>query len=288
MAHNPSQPDLSIVIVNYRVKRLLLDCLASIYRREGKTPLSIECIVIDNASGDGSVEAVQASYPDVKLLANAQNRYFSAAYTQGIWAATGRYVLALNPDMIVEGDTLAQLVRHMDARPEVGAATTTMRFPDGTLQRTGSRFVTFGYLLYRYTLLGKLFTKRLRAYEDWLWYADWDRRTERPIDLLPGSCIIASQATWLAAGGFDRRMLLYFSDDYVSRAVQKLGKQTVYLISDGIIHYEGASSRNTQKRIGAYFRDLLVYTRLVFGRPAQIVLGILIIPTWVVQRLKAG
>src|SRR5258708_4463921 len=197
----------------------------------------------------------------------------------------------MNPDMVVEGQTLAQLVQQMDADPSIGAATTTMHFPDGTLQRNGSRFVTFGYLLLQYTFLGKVLPERFDAARNWLWYADWDRTTSRQIDVLPGSCIIASREMWAAVSGFDARMLMYFSDDYLSRAVQRLGKQTMYLVSDGIIHYEGASSRKAQtmtaRTLRLYLRDLLVYTRLVFGRPAQIVLAILLIPTWIVQRLRA-
>jgi hypothetical protein len=62
----------------------------------------------------------------------------------------------------------------------------------------------------------------------------------------------------------------------------------MYLLSDGIIHYEGASTQSTRTRVAIYFHDLRVYTRLVFGRPAQILLGILIMPTRLVQWLRAG
>jgi len=286
-------PDLTIVIVNYNTRKLTLDCLDSIYRSasSASAPLHIECIVIDNASSDGSVEAIRSQYPQVRVIANAQNAYFSAAYTQGILLAAGRYILAMNPDMSVNGQTLLQLVQQMGADPTIGAATTTMYFPNGTLQRNGSRFVTFDYLLLQYTFWGKLLRRRHRAARDWLWYADWDHMTRRPIDVLPGSCIIAARETWAAVGGFDSRMLMYFSDDYVSQAIQRLGKQTVYLVSDGIVHYEGASSRKAQamsaRTLRLYLRDLLVYTRLVFGRSAQILLAIMLIPTWIVQRLKA-
>jgi GT2 family glycosyltransferase len=285
-------PDLSIVIVNYNTCNLLLDLLESIYTNPNHSFLQFECIVIDNASSDGSAAEIPARYPQVRFVANAQNRFFSAAYTQGIQQAEGRYILAINPDMVVEGNTLAQLVQQMDADSTIGAATTTMHSRDGELQRNGSRFVTLNYLLLQYTFWGKLLPQRFRAARDWLWYADWDRTSRRAIDVLPGCCIIASRETWAAVGGFDDRMLIYFSDDYVSRAVQRLGKQTVYLVSDGIIHYEGASTRIrrvlTPRFLRIYFHDLLVYTRLIFGRPTQVMLAILLIPTWIVQRLKAS
>jgi GT2 family glycosyltransferase len=285
----PAAPfDLSVVLVNYNTRQLLLDCLASVYQSADRSALRLECIVIDNASADNSPEAVQAQFPQVQLIANSQNRYFSAAYTQGVNLAAGRYVVVINSDMLIKGETLAQLVRQMESDPGIGAATTTMFFPDGRLQRNGARFTPFRYLLLNYTLLGKLFPGRLRAFNDWLWYRDWDRGTRRQIDVLPGSCIIASQEVWQATGGFDARMLMYFSDDYLSRAVQKLGKQTVYLVSDGIVHYEGASAKQMSAwALRTYLRDLLVYTRLVYGRPAQVILAVLLLPTWIAMRLKA-
>ena len=283
--------DLSVVIVNYNTRPLLLDCLRSILDQEHR--ITIECIVVDNASSDGSAEAVRERFPQVRLIANPTRRYFSDGNNQGIEAARGRYVVTLNPDMVVLGDTLAQLVRQMDAHPDIGAATTTTFFPDRRLQLNGSRAVTLGYLLFRYTFIGKLFARRLRAYEEWLWYGDWDRATVRDIEVLPGCCIIAPKAVWTAVGGYDERLPMYFSDNYLSRAVQRLGRRTVYLVSDGIIHYEGASTRGPNRRVlsaralNVYLRDLLTYTGLVFGRPAQALLAVLLIPTWIVQRLKA-
>lgn len=281
---------LSIVIVNYNTRDLLLECLASIYHSAEVDKLTddLECIVIDNVSSDGSVEAVRARFLNVRLVANAQNRYFSAAYTQGIELAGGKYVLALNPDTIVQGHTLSQLINQMDSNPSIGAATTTMFFPSGEIQRNGSQSVTFAYLILNYTFLGKLFAGSKREWNERLWYADWDRKTQRPVGVLPGSCIIARKEIWKAIGGFDARMVQYFSDDYASHAIRQLGKQTVYLVSDGIIHHEGASAKQVSVwALRIYIHDLLVYTRLAFGRPAQWLLALLVMPTWFVQRLRA-
>src|SRR5947209_20470157 len=109
-------PDLSIVIVNYNTRQLLLDCLESIYRTN--QGISLECIVVDNVSSDGSVEAVRQRFPQAQIIANEKNTYFSAGNNQGIERARGRYVLALNPDTAIKGATLGQLVRQMDANPQ--------------------------------------------------------------------------------------------------------------------------------------------------------------------------
>lgn len=285
-----SLPDLSLVIVNYRTCDLLLALLESIYANA--CGLRLECLVLDNASYDGSAQAVTARFPQVRFVQNAVNRYFSAAYTQGIQLAQSAYILVLNPDMEVRGATLQQLLGALQADPSIGAATTTMYHADGRLQRNGSRFATFGYLLLNYTFLGKLYRLLLprawQALQDWFWYADWDRRTARLIDVLPGSAIIARREVWQAAGYFDARLKMYFSDDYFSWRVQALGLQTLYLPSDGILHYEGASAKQVNARaLSFYMRDLIVYTSLVHGKPAAALLALLLTPTWLVQRLKA-
>lgn len=275
--------DLSVVVVNYNTRDLLLDFLQSIYQ----TVLPIECIVIDNASQDGSVEAVQSAYPQTQVVVNTQNRYFSAGYTQGVMLAQGRYILVLNSDMVVKGDTLRQLVQGMEASPHIGAATTTMFFPDGRLQRNCAHFTPLWYLCLNYSFLGKLFPARLSKANEWLWYQDWDRTTPRPVESLSGSCIIARRETWQRIGGFEARMVMYFSDDYFSRQVLGLGLENHYLVSDGIIHYEGATAKKRSAwSLRIYMHDLLVYTRLVYGRVAACLLAVLIAPTYAAQRLR--
>ncbi|MHB8628247.1 MAG: glycosyltransferase family 2 protein [Aggregatilineales bacterium] len=278
--------DLSIVIVNYNTRQLLLDSIASI--RQHSANLSIEVIIVDNASTDDSPDAVRAQFPDVKLLANHANQYFSAANNQGIAAAQGRYVLALNPDTLIRGNALRQLVDYMERHETVGAATTTMFFPANTLQRNGSQNVTFEYLVFHYTVIGKLLKSRAQALNTRLWYPEWDRTSEREVGVLPGSAIIAKRAVWLSAGGFHEAMRMYFSDDYLSICIRRHGKKTVFVPTDGITHYENASTRQVSRRaLNLYFRDLLAYTRLVFGRPAQIALAILLLPTWLAQWIKS-
>lgn len=283
--------DLSIVIVNHNTRQLLLECLESIYGRP--QGITYEVIVVDNASPDGSVEAVRAQFPDAVVIANTTVGYFAEGNNQGIAVAQGRYILALNPDTLVLGGTLAQLVQQMDAHPDIGAATTIQYTADRQVLPNASRQVTYGYLLFQYSFLGKLFPRRLQAYRDWLWYEGWDRTIEREVGVMPGSCIIAAQATWKAVGGFNEKLLMYFTEDQLSGAVQRLGKRTAYLVTDGIVHYEGASTFDsvtrvrTARALNLYFRDLLAYTALIFGRPAQFLLAIMILPTWIVQRLKA-
>jgi GT2 family glycosyltransferase len=283
--------DLSVVIVNHNTRKLVLECLDSMFGRPQS--ITYEVVVVDNESSDGSVEAVREQYPQVKLIANPVGRFFSAGTNQGIAIAEGRYILALNPDTLVLGDTLGQLVRQMDANPDIGAATTLQYLPGKQLITNGSRQVTYRYLLYQYTFLGKLFPSQLEALRNWLWYKGWERTTQQDVGVLAGSCLIAARETWKTVGGFPEKLPFYFTEDYVTMKVAQLGKRTVHLVTDGIIHYEGATTfvagkrKLTRRYLNAYLRNLLTYTDMVFGRPAQFLLAALIAPTWIVQWLRA-
>ncbi|MFM7902040.1 MAG: glycosyltransferase family 2 protein, partial [Bacteroidota bacterium] len=109
---------LSVVIVNYNVKHFLEQCLISV--QSATRGLDAEVFVVDNDSSDGSVEMVQARFPDVKLIANRDNVGFSKANNQAMLLSKGEYVLLLNPDTVVEEDTFTKCVSFMDSHPDAG------------------------------------------------------------------------------------------------------------------------------------------------------------------------
>src|SRR5690606_38053907 len=106
-------------------------CLTSL---GSPTPLSLETIVVDNGSTDGSPEMVEQAFPRVRLLRNASNTGFAFPYNQGIALSRGRYLLLLNSDTIVLEGALERLVDFMEHHPRVGAAGPLLRYPDGRLQ----------------------------------------------------------------------------------------------------------------------------------------------------------
>src|SRR4051794_10583693 len=100
--HNP---DISIVIISWNTRKVLGDCLRSVFA--GAAGVSVEVFVVDNGSTDGSAEMVGREFPAVRLIRNAENRGFAAANNQAIADSVGRYVLLLNSDTLVLGDVLA-------------------------------------------------------------------------------------------------------------------------------------------------------------------------------------
>ncbi|MCB0395754.1 MAG: glycosyltransferase family 2 protein [Flavobacteriales bacterium] len=131
------QPDVSIIIVSFQVKAFLLACLESV---RGDESASSEVIVVDNASVDGSQEAIRESFPEVRLIENGVNTGFSAANNQGMEIAGGRYVLLLNPDTIVKNGALGKLVDFMDSHPQVAACGPRLLNEDASVQPSAWRF----------------------------------------------------------------------------------------------------------------------------------------------------
>ena len=124
--------DLSIIIVNWNTKKLLVECLDSLYA----SPLNIdfEIWVVDNNSTDGSSEMIRENFPEINLIDNEKNIGFAKANNQAFQKCRGKYILLLNPDTVVENDAIEQLVRFLNQTPDAGMVGARLLNPDKTLQ----------------------------------------------------------------------------------------------------------------------------------------------------------
>ena len=128
---------LDIVIVSYRCRELVRDCLSSLRDHRPRQPMQI--YLIDNASGDGTVEMVSAEFPDVDVVAADRNLGFAAGTNCGIRLGQAEYILALNPDTRLTPRTLDQLIEVMDAHPDVGICGPRLVREDGSLDHAAKR-----------------------------------------------------------------------------------------------------------------------------------------------------
>src|SRR5437867_4390599 len=124
--------DLSIIVVNFRERDFLRECLRGI--REAGPRLAYEVIVVDSGSTDGSVEMVRESFGDLKLIALPTNRGLAVANNVGLRAAMGRYILFLNPDINMVHEVIDELARYLDDHPDVGVVAPQLLNPDGSVQ----------------------------------------------------------------------------------------------------------------------------------------------------------
>ena len=135
-----SSPDLSIITVSWNVRDLLRDCLSAV--ENGRGDLTLEMIVVDSASNDGSAAMVRAEFPWVQLITCDDNVGFPRGNNLGIAAASGRHILLLNPDTIILNDALSAMVSYLDEHIDIGALGPQLLNADGSVQSSRRRFPT--------------------------------------------------------------------------------------------------------------------------------------------------
>lgn len=264
--------ELSVVIVSWNVRELLARCLASLVgdaglSAEGTAILpggrTLEVLVVDNDSSDGSAEMVRTAFPGVTVLDSA-NRGFAAGNNLGIARSRGRYVLLLNPDTEVVGDALARLLDYMDAHPRVGVAGPQLRYPDGSLQPSRRRFPTPLTGFFESTVLGRWFPRNR-----WLAHyhaSDQPDDVESEVDWLVGAALLVRREAIEQAGLLDEGYFMYSEEMEWCRRIKACGWQVVYVPSATIVHHEGRSSEQVIAARHIHFEtSKLRYYRQVHG-----------------------
>ncbi len=233
--------DLSIIIVSWNVADLLIQCLQSIQEslKQSAGWPQTEIIVVDSASDDDTVARVQRDFPQVILLPQTENIGFSRGNNIGLEHATGRYIFLLNPDTVVLGDALSQMVRYLEAHPQVGILGPHTLNSDGSTQSTRRRFPTKWVAFFESTWLQSLAPKSLL---DQFYVHDQPDDGVYEVDWVQGSALMAQRAVYQSIGGLDPFYIMYSEElDWCKRAKDN-GWQVVYFGKAQIIHHGGKSS----------------------------------------------
>lgn len=234
--------DLSIIIVNYNVKEFLKNLLHSIHKATQN--LSIEIIVVDNASDDGSLEMIKEKFPDVILIANEKNFGFGKANNIGLEKARGKYILLINPDTLVSEDTFTKLIKFFNSHPEAGMVGCKILNPDGTLQLACRRSFPGPWTSFtKVTGLSNLFPKSKLFARYNLTYLDENQTYE--VDAISGSFMMFRKEVYEKVGGFDEQFFMYGEDLDLCYRVQKAGYKIYYVHTTQIIHYKGESTKRS-------------------------------------------
>jgi len=245
-----SSIDVSIVIVNWNTRRLLLDCLASVY--ETIKDLRFEVFVVDNGSSDGSVAAVRRAYPDVKLIENAENRGFAAANNQALRRMAGRYALLLNSDAVLTDGAVTRLVQFMDAHPSAGIACGQLLNEDGSKQNSIANFPSLLSLVANEGLLRLLwplrFPSKVRDYQEPI-----------VVESCIGACMIVRAAALRTVGLLDERYFFFFEETDWARMMREGGYTSHFVPDARIYHLQGKSAGAA---VGA--RLLFHHSRLLY------------------------
>ncbi|MBY0220361.1 glycosyltransferase family 2 protein [Paenibacillus illinoisensis] len=256
--------DISIIIVNYNTRQLTLDCLASVYTSQ--TSYLYELIVVDNASHDGSVEAIREAYSEVRLIANRDNTGFAVANNQGMEIAKGHYILLLNSDTVVQPDTLETMVGFMDRHPEMGASGCKVILPDGTLDKACKRgFPTPSASFYYAFGISRIFPDRPKFNQYQLGHLSPD--DEYPVDCLVGAFMLVRRETIDQVGGLDETFFMYGEDIDWCYRIKEAGWGIYYYPRTYIVHYKGASARRKpMKIIYEFHRAMWVFHRKHYAK----------------------
>ena len=237
---------LSVVIVSYRSRDDLLDCLASV--EADAAGLESETLVIDNDSRDGTGAAVAGRFPAVRVIENRENAGFARAVNQGIAATRGTYVLILNPDCVVRPGALRALIGQLAGQPRCAIAAPRVFNPDGSLDYTARTFPgPMAFLFNRYSLLTRMFPRN-RWSRRYL-MSDWDHASVRDVDWVSGACMLARREAIEQVGGLDKAYFMFNEDVDWCRRLGQAGWTVTYVPSAEVVHRVGASRRRVSARV---------------------------------------
>lgn len=229
--------DLTTIIVSYNTRQELEDCLASLEAGPPAVPHAV--IVVDNASSDGTVEALRTRWPRVRLIESGANLGFAAANNLGIRASTSELVLLLNSDTLVPAGALDAMVTELLAAPDVGALGPRIVDADGRPELSYGRMLSPLNEL-RHKVLGRLYARHNRRVAAWIDRAT--RQVSHP-DWISGACLLVRRADAVAAGLLDERYFLYAEDVDFCAAIRALGRRIRFFPGAQVVHLRGRSGR---------------------------------------------
>jgi GT2 family glycosyltransferase len=266
---------LSIVIVSWKVRDLLSDCLRSL--AEDGLDRSAQVIVVDNDSGDGTVEMVRSRYPWAELIASPRNLGYSRGNNLALPRARGRYLLVLNPDTVVLPGAIRRLVEFADSHPRCAAVSPRQLGADGGVQKEAAvNLPTLWNTFCDLTLLSKIFPRsRILASRK---MGSWSHEDDREVPAVAGSAVLLRREALDQVGPWDASMF-YAEDMDLCLRLRNAGWRIAYLGSTAIVHYGGGSTRQTNepghyRRIG--YQSFWLFLLKHRGRCAAAALALMV------------
>ncbi|MEM9379155.1 MAG: glycosyltransferase family 2 protein [Planctomycetota bacterium] len=230
--------DASVLVVSYNTRDLTLACIRSVF--EETAQITPEVIVVDNASSDGSAEAIEREFPEATVLALDENIGFGAACNRAAQRASGRHFILLNPDARVLDGALDRVVEYADGRPDCGIVGGRTLHEDGSLNPSSCwGRPTLWSLFCQATCLSTLFPRS--ALFDPTSLGRWERDEERDVPVVSGCFLLVPREHWERLGGFDESFFMYGEDVDLSLRSAALGRSPRILPTATVVHVGAAS-----------------------------------------------
>ena len=227
---------LSILIVNWNTKKLVANCINSIYRFA--PGFDYEIIVVDNASRDGSLEALRGNFstnPEVKIIGSTENLGFAKGNNLAYERSSGEYVLLLNPDTQERAGSLEKLVGYLDAHPEAGVAGGQIINPDGTVQPSVRKFPELWSSLLMLTGLYRVLRPKSYLMDD------FDYAREQAVDQVMGAVLLTRRPVIEELGFLDEGFWLWYEEVDFCYRVKRAGHRVMYCPEAVFMHLGGKS-----------------------------------------------
>ena len=239
--------ELSIIIVNWNTRNLLVQCLNSIYQTV--ETVEMEVWVVDNGSTDGSDAAAVERFPETKFVQNKVNVGFAKANNQALNTAAGRYYLLLNPDTQVSKGAVEKLISFMDAHPEAGGAGAQLINSDGSKQNSIANFPSLATELLNKSLLRWLFPRQFPGKE-----RNYSESVE--VDSVIGACMMVRREVLAQVGLLDEDYFLFLEETDWCYRMKRAGWKVYHVPQAEVYHFQGKSAEMERKKAKVeYYRS---------------------------------
>ncbi|MEK7624971.1 MAG: glycosyltransferase family 2 protein [Patescibacteria group bacterium] len=248
--------DVSVVIVNYNMKERIDRCLASLFEDIKGESLSIDVVVVDNASDDGSLELLKNKYPEARLLPQSKNVGFGVAQNIGLASAQSQYYFVLNPDTyFYPGEkTIRKLYDFMEQEKKIGIVGPKILYPDRSIQYSCYRFPSFWHPFFIRTTITN---KKGERYQRYFAMKEYDHQEKRPVDWLMGSALFIRGSALAEVGIFDESFWMYYEDSDLCRRFWEKGWGVYYFPMVSIEHVHSRGSAAIPGIFSAFLRNKL-------------------------------
>ncbi len=264
--------DLSVIVVTYNSRALTLACVASVLAEQARSRAAIELVIVDNASTDGTADALREVAPAARILVQPANLGFAGGNNVGLAAAAGRYLMLLNSDTEVCTGALDALVAFMEAQPEAGACGPMLVNPDGSLQPTGRDLPTLGSLLLDMTRLYRLWRRDLYSQRG------RDYRAVAAVGELSAAALVVRRSAYAQVGGLDTHFFFYYEDVDWCKRIGDAGYRIYYVPTAQVVHqWQGTSRTVSALAYRAGQDSLRYYFRKHYGRMAAVAVQAMLI-----------
>lgn len=237
---------LTVIVISYNTRALTLSALRTLFA-ETENPF-LKVVVLDNASQDGSADAIAAEFPHVELIRSPVNEGFAKANNIVAERVETEWILLLNPDTEVQDHAVDRLLAFARTRPEAGIYGGRTVFPDGSLNMASCwQKITPWSMFCAATGLTALFPRSTLFHPEAM--GDWQRDSVREVDIVVGCFLLIRTELWHRLGGFDLRYFMYGEEADMCLRARQLGYRPVITPEAQIMHLVGASSKSRASKL---------------------------------------